>query len=82
MIHNPPPIVNLLRSHAALLRDGIRGDTLITATAVLMLRHLGHLEWDAFLRCQHLYLQGIPRDLAHAAWGKNQAAILALSPHK
>lgn len=79
MIHNPPAITSLLRSHAALLRAGIRGETLITATAVLMLRHLGHLEWDAFLRCHYLYLQAIPRELAQAAWGKNHAAILSLS---
>ena len=73
MIHNPPPITDLLRRYEA-MRATLNGGTPLTVILAHLLQlSIGHPPWDDFLRLYHLYLQSIPAAEAQAAWGINQA---------
>lgn len=73
MIHNPPPIVYLLRAYQLLLAHGTPQEDLAPVLATLLRNQIGHLVWPEFQAIYHLYLQAIPLPTARAAWGLNEA---------
>ena len=77
MIPNPPCIITLLRSYAALVAYAGSTGSLPEMLAVLLKRHIGHQPYAVFLQTYQLYLQSIPLEAAKAAWGINNAETLA-----